>query len=278
MQYKKKLFSAGLLALCLHSQGFAAVTAGASQTPAAAPTVKPPSAIVFVNGMNNTFDAALMSAQLVKKKMQDNKLDAGYQYDLAFVQAHDSLTDLLKVFAQKKNVDQGVEDFWRMAENPGKQSPDLLTQAQYDGYVKFFSDPGFADGKMFELKDHLSQYKRYLAEGRKVVLVPHSQGNFYANTAVALLQTAPTPASASYISAVGIASPANQLTRGSTYVTSSADMVMNAVRILFPVLKPTDNPGLNWADYSGHALGITYLRDRSAMQKTILQSIATRAS
>ena len=76
---------------------------------------------------------------------------------------------------------------------------------------------------------HAERFGSDLAAGRRVFLVAHSQGNLFANSALAALGRY-----RGSIGMVGVASPASTVVDGSPYLTATDDVVVNAVRALLP--------------------------------------------
>lgn len=118
--------------------------------------------------------------------------------------------------------------------------------------------------------------------GGRVLLVPHSQGNLYANRIVEIITTqaapgwsAPIPVGA--VGIMGVASPAAYIAgRNKMYVTSSNDVVINSLRNGVPPEVPpsvvmssnvTIEPTL--ADASGHGFREIYLGTDSGVSSVI---------
>ena len=76
---------------------------------------------------------------------------------------------------------------------------------------------------------HVACYLENLAEGKRVVVVAHSQGNLYANDAIdAVARAAESSAS---IAVVGVATPASRIVGArSGYVTAKDDIVIDILR------------------------------------------------
>lgn len=230
-----------------------------------------PSAVVYVNGINNTFDDAVASMQLLKSGMKDRQLDQGYVYGNAYNASNGFFADLKQVFGQKKQESQGARDFWLMVD--GGAQPGWMSQAVVDGYVKALS----SEQKMTELADHLAMYRRYLGEQRKVVMVAHSQGNLYANIEQNLLVSGPERAQGR-VTTVGVASPAQYLLPQSSYVTSSWDQVINGLRLVKPVLPSNASIGFHpLSDVMGHSFARIYINRSYATAGQILQRVGQQA-
>lgn len=78
----------------------------------------------------------------------------------------------------------------------------------------------------------------YLRRGLRVVLVAHSQGNLYAD--VVHRELARRGVSTARFAVVGVAVPNGQSPAGGPYVSTQADLVLGALRLVFPVLEAND--------------------------------------
>ena len=155
----------------------------------------------------------------------------------------------------------------RMLEAAKKYFPNLeLTQDDLTGVanaaLEHFAlltevDPATVD-------THVECYLRNLGEGKRVVVVAHSQGNLYANDAIdAVAET--TPEGGASIAVVGVATPAARIAGDrSGHVTAKDDVVINALRAIpgATVLKGNvdNDPGVagDRRDFWNHAFGRSY--------------------
>lgn len=85
---------------------------------------------------------------------------------------------------------------------------------------------------------HVVQYEAALQTGERVIVVAHSQGNFFANEAIQEASDR-RPQCARSIAAVGVATPASSpANEASGYVTAEDDVVINFARAVFPHVLP----------------------------------------
>ncbi|CAJ0794521.1 hypothetical protein LMG19083_02592 [Ralstonia psammae] len=108
---------------------------------------------------------------------------------------------------------------------------------------------------------HVASYTQDIVEnGRRVLLVAHSQGNLYGNASHRILYSNPDVTPGSF-GIVGVATPANYVPGGGSYVTSDADMVINALRSIITdkVLPANVSIPLDTAELSGHNFIKTYM-------------------
>jgi len=110
--------------------------------------------------------------------------------------------------------------------------------------------------------------------GVRIVIVPHSQGNLYANLVVPKLVALGVPLTS--IGVVGVAVPYSSVPTGNTYVTSANDLVIDSVRAALanipaaaPILAANVTVPYNSADLLGHDFIVTYFADPNARSKII---------
>jgi len=189
--------------------------------------------IVYGNGMFNTYKEAHNSMNVLKFRFKSSlPASSTLRQELSFTVAYadnggatgpgslSGLGQLLEVYIQKQG--DTTSYFWRLLANidiaPAwfqQAMKNIATQATLRVYA---NDP--------DLQSHLSAiYRPALQEGKRVLIVSHSQGNFYANAAYAAL-------SAQYGANVGnvqVASPASFVASGGPHVTASEDLVIGAI-------------------------------------------------
>ncbi|MFA5841283.1 MAG: immunoglobulin-like domain-containing protein [Candidatus Paceibacterota bacterium] len=98
---------------------------------------------------------------------------------------------------------------------------------------------------------------------QKVLLVAHSQGNFYANNFYDKVASQPGGVPERSIGAYGVATPANRVAGGGKYLTSSTDAVINKTRLLgiLDVLKANTDINLQEeVGSNGHGFSDIYLK------------------
>ncbi|MDK2125248.1 hypothetical protein [Parachitinimonas caeni] len=229
-------------------------------------------AVVFVNGMNNTFDDAIASMQVLKQRVSARGAGKGYVYGNAYNATNGFFSDLYQVFKQKGQEGEKVSGFWQMVDG-GNVTPGWMSTALRDKYVATLSKEVTP-----ELPEHLKFYRQHLSANRKLVLVPHSQGNLYANISQNIL-IGESAAQAPNVFAVGVASPAARTMPNSTYVTSSADAVIGALRIIKSVLPSNISQGFHpFKDFLGHSFTKIYMDSSMPAELAIVREIDRRSA
>lgn len=193
--------------------------------------------VVFVNGIN-TSDTEARNNMIALAKIGDFEFkNQEIYYKYLYNPTHTAgLSDFLDVASQKLFEKMGSDD--------------------YD-FVEIWKD---ASQKV---------------NTQKLLLVAHSQGNFYANTFYETLAGRVGGVPAQSIGVYGVASPASHVAGGGKYVTSSTDKVINSLRIgsLFKVLPANIDIKLSAGDdFNGHSFSDVYLKYQSSKIVTEIKS------
>lgn len=143
-----------------------------------------------------------------------------------------------------------------------------------------------------DVQEHVSSYLADLNEGNRIIILAHSQGNYYANLARNLTlekyrtQNAGLSADAS-ISILSIASPATVVSGGSSHVTLEEDFIINTLRrnSFSPENLPANVTNSNrhvleQEDWTGHGLKAHYLSGTESGQliSTLFREVENRTS
>lgn len=134
--------------------------------------------IVFSNGMFTSFESAVASREDIKVAMSDaGKLKDDYRFDVAYNLNENAASEFQQVVDQRttEEILLAVQNALAFGEAP-EWVNDLLTQAATNLAVAQQAIDA-------DLQEQLIAYRRMIAGGNRVVVVSHSQGNFYANLA-----------------------------------------------------------------------------------------------
>lgn len=119
-----------------------------------------------------------------------------------------------------------------------------------------------------------------LSRGDRLVLVTHSQGNFYGKAVYAMMQN-DHPDLISGLGVVGVAAVTNSLP-GNTYVTYERDLVVQLVQSFDPFTLPFNvresvltEARLFIADFTGHNFAKTYANPVASMRNRIGSDVAS---
>ena len=138
----------------------------------------------FGNGVLTSEDGAYDASIRLSKRLKNNLSESEYkllQFDVAYNDTGGTFIDLLEASIQDIQTDHSR--FWRILGGI-EIMPDWFA-----GIMEELAVAKDAEALVTtdSLKDHLNDYKTKIAEGKKVLLVAHSQGNFFGNQAYGLL-------------------------------------------------------------------------------------------
>ncbi|MCM2493719.1 hypothetical protein EFP18_10690 [Burkholderia glumae] len=240
--------------------------------PAVAAAAPSNAAIVFVNGINNTFDDAVANLQVLKTQLNARNANNAYVYGNAYNATQGAFSDLYQVFKQKAVEGSSPADFWRAVDGdslPASGMDAALEQKYIDILTK---------NEVPELPDHLNQYRAYLKQKRGIVLVGHSQGSLYANFETNVLITGPEHAQGR-ISTVNVGNAARYLLPGSSYLTSSSDAVIGSLGLVQTVLPANFSMGVHLlTDPAGHSFSKIYMNPSFGSASQILTQVSQQAN
>jgi hypothetical protein len=245
----------------------------------AAPSAGPSSScgkgfiVYFSNGVRTTPDAALGSVLLTRAILGDSFNGEPIVDYRRALNATTGFTDFVRGLKQKL-AETGASTYvisrilfdLTVLEGASQDPASLLNVTQQaalqNAFVGLFVDFERANGTSGGYFDanvamHVQQYESDLADGQKVLVVAHSQGNLYANAAYDRLVT--DGANMQGIAIASIASPAD-VAKSGEYVTSTKDVVISSLSQLFPTLAANVAVSYSWADDPlGHAYDRIYM-------------------
>ena len=207
--------------------------------------------VYFINGIDNTRNQADTSRQklreLVVPEVPDSSVQTLYQSNIGSLR---TMIDRVRQMAIAENSRETFKRYWRCyAElTPDKcSSTDPLASDMRQMILDTlgaYSETAYVQNP--QLQAMVSAVTNNYNNGKKSLLVAHSQGNFYANQVVNFLQAA-APNVAACTNVVGVASPATYVAKNGPYKTRYNDIVIAAAGLTFPYVLP--------ANYAGSATG-----------------------
>lgn len=232
------------------------------------------------------------SIQTIERDARDNLDQLGIAYGnshnehliayrLAYNPTQGALLDLVDVFAQKLNEYPGatfamiVRAFLGRVRDP---LPVSLSDELQRILIERIRDTGYVSLNDADLALVVDRIRRQRTSGAKTLLVPHSQGNLYANSAYALLtQAANNPVPTKSLAIVGVASPAAFVAGANgRYVTSRQDLVIFGLRKLLgngSVLPGNVTQPVTLDDPLGHNFQAIYLRPNTNARTKLLSDM-----
>jgi|GEM_PF-6915205 len=224
-------------------------------------------AIIYVNGISTTKLDAKINKRVVESTFrQQANVD---KVELAYNQKESALSDFAEVATQflKQNENLSEKQAWakfaieyfNIKNNP---VADYATTALAD-----LNESNYVND--IDLTKLFNKVVALIEDGYKVVILPHSQGNFYANRVWDRIhQTIHNLELNKAVGIVGIATPANRVAGNGLYTTNSNDHVINAIRGYAsagrqPLPHNATHPFTS-DDVTGHGLVDIYLSDKVA--------------
>jgi len=222
----------------------------------------------FLKAYNYSDGALTDITQAIQQEMDEEEADgvSGYQiYQLISSGLnHDAIRAVLEVYITPSSLAIFTDDF---IESLGSS----MTQATVES---------IAD-RLIVKSQHVSLYEADLLSGKRVIILPHSQGNLFTNDAVASVKSR-QPDRAGSIDYFGVANPAALTVNNASYVTADDDRVISGLSLIEDVLPSNlDNAPAIVGDFrtiSNHLFAEDYFDNRLASRGVIdtnLTRIAT---
>lgn len=214
--------------------------------------------LVYANGMRTTEAAALFDAialrDKVRKRLPGYRIKGALAYD-PYVGGVDVLRQLAVAWAQREGDKWTM--FWESVSEIDR-APQWFREAVLEletvpSGVNYVTDAA--------LRRHVKLYRETISQGNPVLVVAHSQGNFYANAAHDMLTNASDAVPQRSLAVVGAATPSNRVSGNGGYVTLTNDLVISAIRLKYPdtLLGNVTNGDTSSEDALHHAFNGTYL-------------------
>lgn len=244
MNLKRGLFQM----LCLFVGLFLCEASGwaqfAPQTACQNPSA-PRTSIYYVNGVTTTLDEARLNGGKLELEflsrlpsMPTPLLSTCYLFFLNYNPTSGAVQDFTESGQQRLGL--SPSDMWRKLETFTSLGPTMVPLLQ--GPMTSANQIDQAS-----VQRHAEAYRAQLTPPlcRRVVVVPHSQGNLYTNAAYDLaIAPSPSPAPASgAFKIVGVATPDTQVKGRGRYRTSTGDLLISAINLFLP---PALDANTNW--------------------------------
>ena len=215
-------------------------------------------AIIYVNGMDSNWIKATKNFEHIKKTFKQRTQTSIFK--MAYNGDESLILEIAEVVAQQIKQD-----------NPSLSTSKVWYQTALDwvsdqnaywkkSIAKIVGDNYVNDR---DLEFHITdKYLPLLQDKYKVVILSHSQGNFYANRAWNKIYEDDKRLSKA-LGVVGIATPATYVANNGEHITNTNDIIINTVRVvssdnLQPLAANVTHP-ITWRDPTGHGLTEIYL-------------------
>lgn len=228
-----------------------------------------PASIIYINGVLNEKINAQVSAILLQHALTTTTA-SGIDVDYVHNPSGGTFLDL---FQSLQQTGTDTTSFVRMMVDIDEWTP-AFKDALLEAALRIAEQQTETGTVTNELRDRIVLRE---GAGNKVIVVSHSQGNFFANAAYRAL----TPQQQSCAYQVGVANPDLQQTHAHyEYVTLTQDEVVRFIkRPGFPTAPPTTDSEFEqlpiWDNTYGHAFVESYLFADTTSRREILTHIAT---
>ena len=202
--------------------------------------------VYYVNGMNNTPEDRRAGVDALYSLVSHGS----YSYGESVNDLEKGLKQLFEVYRQRTIE---PSKFWEWRTNLSI-APEWFKEA-FANYMVQSANVAYETD--FDLRIMVDQYLLDLQSGKKVILVSHSQGNFYANSAYQYISTH-FPDYANSIGQVAVATPSGRVQNGGPYTQNEDDVVISAVDIFYSVL-PANFSYKSPSDILNHNFINTYI-------------------
>lgn len=258
----RKAWSLAIALFCGLWLGIAPAQAQAPTQPVCQNQAAPVVDIYYVNGVTTSLDEARINAGKLEQEFV-KELPAFppalqtvcYIFRFNYNPTHGELKDFAEAGQQRFNLDPST--FWKGLDSVAVLQP-LVSTIQGP-----MTNANQIDAAT--IQRHAARYRESIAACRRVLVVPHSQGNLYTNAAYDLtFGPAPVPPPGT-LKIVGVATPDSQVKGNGRYRTSSGDLLIKAIQA---TLSNTEPANTNWGEsilnslfpvYSGGHSFIGYL-------------------
>ena len=174
--------------------------------------------VVFGNGILTTVNGASASLSALEAKLGSSYSGQEIDYDLAYNYSNGAFIDLLQSFDQQlaQYTSQVLQWFYGIG-----IVPNWFNNLQQQILVTVYQITAP------ELTAHVEKYREAILQGRKVLVVSHSQGNFYVNQAKQILSSQQPSVPMESFGIFGVATPANNVGGANgPYLTNHRDIIL----------------------------------------------------
>lgn len=224
-------------------------------------------AIVYTNGVFTTKEDARDNLfyglrPQVKRRFSSDEYSQ-VEFKLAYNKTERKILDLWE--AAKQEVVISVSSFFRFLSGLSPL-PDTLQESYVDLAISF-DELSLSNA---DVQNHLKIYKSLISEGKNIVLVAHSQGNYFASLSYNNLSNEEQ----NYMGIVSVANVGGFPADGRLiYTTSSGDLVTAATFVLNQSLPANTINPFSLDEPTGHYFVESYLKKGNPSQTKILNDI-----
>jgi hypothetical protein len=229
--------------------------------------------VYFGNGIDTSILEAYHGIDVIDNRLKANLTSTEFElleFDVSYNETGGIILDLLEASIQDLQTD--YSRFWRILggiEIMPDWFADIMNElaASVDRIALVTTD---------SLAVQVNDYQRKIDEGKKILLVAHSQGNFFGNQAYGVLSSSDKLS----FGIVSVANPDNIVANGGPYSTLEEDKVIMYVELVknllgLPLPKPPNltNSPIELADERGHSFIGAYMIEGSNSDQKITSDI-----
>jgi len=217
--------------------------------------------VIFINGVKNSNTEALEGAGKLKEVLSTKTVTLEYNKNHFLGQYFDLWVQKVGEIQVDKT---GTFRFW-LSVYYGIKPDHAIYQT-----LATWLDPNRDVGHWAEkdLKRMIQTAKTSLANNKKVLVIPHSEGNFFYRKIHQALNQWNTEKTQQCFAGVGIATPLSSKPGNYNYITSNNDKVINGARAIWGSTLPSNiTIPSEYGEYLGHGLLTTYLSYKKSLQR-----------
>lgn len=190
--------------------------------------------LYFANGMTNSYNDAVLSLLELKKRISSSPNLRKEKSKVAYNPDGFWFGNELAEAALQKRIEV-YQDFWNWIFELEK-SPQWFQQM-----AKRIIQKSQLNNLSSVSADHMALYGKDLLEGRSIVVVAHSQGNFFANSSANMLHIQVFPVR-SHFKMVSVATPSSKVTNDGPNFTLLSDGVIKWIPQALPANSSNVSP------------------------------------
>lgn len=226
--------------------------------------------IFYINGMLTPKTGAYDNLALIENTIRSSTNNQNIDVTLLYNEAHEETKQILDVFVEKNGeVDQELStfEFWRMMLTPSNRTERFSAILSQYAYENRHKEVGPYSQK--DLENMNNNVRLSLLKGRKILLIPHSQGNFFYKNIFLDLETYDQNLASSCTASVGLASPLSNSYGNYNWINNSNDLIIESIRAFYPNTLSSNieipySLSLSKGDILGHGIMETYLESSSS--------------